>query len=65
MGWELYFKNKKNLEQIMSISKLVMNLPVQWWKNDIKHFFPTVACIVEHADTQINSERGVFNEFAA
>ena len=33
IGWELYFKNKKNLEQIMSISKLVMNLPLQWWKN--------------------------------
>ena len=30
IGWELYFKNKKNLEQIMSISRLVMNLPLQW-----------------------------------
>ena len=30
-----------------------------------KHFCPTVACIVKHADPKINSLRGVFIKFAA
>ena len=32
MGDGLYFKNKRNHEKIIPISKLVMNLPL-WWRN--------------------------------
>ena len=31
---DAYFKNKRNLEQIMSIPNLVIDLPFQWWEKE-------------------------------
>ena len=65
----------------MSISKKVIDLPLQWW-NNVDDWLrrsremlilieghnnisvQTVAYIVKHEDPQINSVRGVFNNFA-
>ena len=39
-----------------------MLILIEWHKNISVQ---TVACIVKHADPQINSVQGVFNKFAA
>ena len=54
--------NLYNGERMGMIDKGVPEIRL-FQSNGIKHFCPIVACIVKHADPQINSVQGVFNKF--